>query len=183
MAGELNRWHAELVALTGRLVEEELWGGGGFRSPEHWLTVRAGLSPARAQDVVLVARRRGELPTVSRQLAGGVISIDQAVVVAKYAPASYEASVGGFTPLATVTQLRRSLTRYAFADPAADDAVGGPASGSAGEVPADAAGAPAGVPPVAADVEPRAAEVEPGAGGARGVAEAGGAGGRRAGGR
>lgn len=71
VAGELNRWHAELVALTGRLVEEELWGGGGFRSPEHWLTVRAGLSPARAQDVVLVARRRGELPTVSRQLAVG----------------------------------------------------------------------------------------------------------------
>ncbi len=177
-AGELNRWHAELVALTGRLVEEELWGGGGFRSPEHWLTVRAGLSPARAQDVVLVARRRGELPTVSGQLAGGVISIDQAVVVAKYAPASYEASVGGFTPLATVTQLRRSLTRYAFADPvAAPDPAVAPdpaaaprdrdgdrpagAQSLAHQVAVDVAGAAVDVEPGVADVAPGAAEVAP----------------------
>ena len=61
-AGRLNRAHAELVDIAAALIEGGHWGDGGFRSPEHYLTVRAGLSPAHARDVVVVARRRTELP-------------------------------------------------------------------------------------------------------------------------
>ena len=57
VAARLNRAHAELVDLTRRVLDEERWGGSGIRSPEHWLVLHAGLSPARAADVVRLARR------------------------------------------------------------------------------------------------------------------------------
>ena len=59
VAARLNQDHADLVALTRRLLDEERWAGGGIRSPEHWLMLRAGLSPARAVDVVRLAPPRG----------------------------------------------------------------------------------------------------------------------------
>jgi hypothetical protein len=60
-AGRLNRAHADLVDIAVELVEGGHWGDGGFRSPEHYFVVRAGLSPSHARDVVAVARRRSEL--------------------------------------------------------------------------------------------------------------------------
>ena len=39
VAARLNRHHADLVALTARVLEEERWAGDGIRSPEHWLDV------------------------------------------------------------------------------------------------------------------------------------------------
>ncbi|TPG19751.1 hypothetical protein [Pedococcus bigeumensis] len=59
-AGRLNRAHADLVAIAVELIEGGHWGDGGFRSPEHYFTVRAGLSPAHARDVEVVARRRAD---------------------------------------------------------------------------------------------------------------------------
>ena len=44
VAGRLNRAHADLVAVTVRILAGELWGGEGIRSPEHWLALYAGLS-------------------------------------------------------------------------------------------------------------------------------------------
>src|SRR6476646_6605056 len=82
VAGRLNRAHAELVDIAAELIEGDHWGDGGFRSPEHYLVVRAGLSPAHARDVVAVARRRVELPTMARSVATGALSLDQAAVVA-----------------------------------------------------------------------------------------------------
>ena len=63
VAARLNRAHADLVDLTRRVLDGERWAGGGVRSPEHWLVLHAGLSPARAHDVVRLARRAVELPT------------------------------------------------------------------------------------------------------------------------
>jgi uncharacterized protein DUF222 len=116
VAARLNRDHAELVALTRRLLEEERWTGGGIRSAEHWLMLHAGLSPARAADVVRLARRSVELPTTVAAMAAGQLSVDQAAVVARFAPTSYEASVGELAPMTTVPQLRRALSRYQFAE-------------------------------------------------------------------
>jgi hypothetical protein len=116
VAARLNQDHADLVALTHRLLDKERWAGGGVRSPEHWLMLRAGLSPARAADVVRLARRSDELPTTVTAMAAGQMSVDQAVVVARSAPASYEASIGELAPMTTVPQLRRALSRYQFAD-------------------------------------------------------------------
>jgi hypothetical protein len=56
------------------------------RSPERWLTLRAGLSPFRAETIVALARRHGELPTMMGQFADGQLSVDQ-VMVARFAPA------------------------------------------------------------------------------------------------
>jgi hypothetical protein len=62
-AGRLNRAHADLVDIAVELIAGGHWGDGGFRSPEHYFTVRAGLSPAHARDVVVVARRRPTIRT------------------------------------------------------------------------------------------------------------------------
>src|SRR6476659_10305098 len=129
VAARLNRAHADLVDLTRRVLDGECWAGGGVRSPEHWLVLHAGLSPARAQDVVRLARRAVELPTTVSAMVAGQVSVDQAVVVARYAPASHEESVGELAPMTTVPQLRRALSRYQFGTEASGSDVG---SGSAG---------------------------------------------------
>jgi Domain of unknown function (DUF222) len=131
VAAQLNLAHARLVDLTGRLLEGDRWAGEGIRSAEHWLMVHAGLSPTRAGDVVRLASRAPGLPTTMTALAEGQMSMDQAAVVAKYAPASHEQSIGQFARLTTVPQLRRTLSRYQFGtetggsqDPAGRDGEG-----------------------------------------------------------
>ena len=87
MAGRLNRAHAELVEVAAELIEGKHWGDGGFTSPQHYLVVRAGLSPAHAADVVRVATRRAELPDAAAALGAGELSLDQVSVVARSVPA------------------------------------------------------------------------------------------------
>jgi hypothetical protein len=116
VAARLNQDHADLVALTARALEQERWSGDGIRSPEHWLVLHAGLSPSRAGDVVRLARRSPDLPTTVSAMGAGQLSVDQAAVVARYAPPSHEASIGQLAPMTTVPQLRRALSRYQFAD-------------------------------------------------------------------
>jgi len=116
IAGRLNAAHAELVAATARLIEDELWAGSGIMSPEHWLVLRAGLSPARARDITRIARRSEQLPSTRAALDDGQLSVDQAAVVAKYAPSSHEASITELAVNATVPQLRRTLSRYQFGE-------------------------------------------------------------------
>jgi hypothetical protein len=128
VAARLNRAHADLVELTLRVLEGERWAGGGIRSPEHWLVLHAGLSPARAGDVVRLARRSTQLPTTVAAMAAGQVSVDQAAVVARFAPSSHEASVGELASMTTVPQLRRALSRYQFGS-------GSPAAGGAGGSP------------------------------------------------
>jgi hypothetical protein len=119
LCGGLNTSYARLVAIVAGALAGESWAGGGIRSPEHWLSLRAGLSPFRARAIVAIARRAGELPTVMGQFAAGQLSIDQVAVVARYAPAHVEASVAELAVHASVPQLRRALSRYSF-DPPAD---------------------------------------------------------------
>ncbi len=126
LAGRLNRTHADLVDLTSRLLEGELWGGGGFRSPEHWLVVRVGLSPSRARDVVRIARRREEIPATVDRLGAGRLSLDQAAVVARLAPASHQQSIAELVEHLTVPQVQRALAGYVFdvTTPAAEGEAG-----------------------------------------------------------
>src|SRR6476646_221916 len=120
VAGRLNRAQAELVDIAAELIEDRHWGDGGFKTPEHYLVVRAGLSPAHAADVVRVARRRGELVEASAALGAGELSLDQVAVIARAVPAGYQASVTALAREATVPQLRRAVARHAF--PAAEPA-------------------------------------------------------------
>ena len=52
VAGRLNRAHAELVDIAAELIGDRHWGDGGFKTPEHYLVVRAGLAPGHASDIV-----------------------------------------------------------------------------------------------------------------------------------
>jgi hypothetical protein len=117
LCGVLNASYARLVAIVAAALEDESWAIAGVRSPEHWLTMRAGLSPFRAKAVIAVARRRSELPSVMDQFADGQLSLDQVTVVARYAPAHVEESVAEFAVNASVPQLRRALSHYSFDPP------------------------------------------------------------------
>src|SRR5689334_10804687 len=117
VAGRLNRAQAELVDIAAELITDRHWGDGGFKTPEHYLVVRAGLSPAHAKDVVAVARRRGELVEASAALGAGELSLDQVAVIAHGVPAGYQASVTALAREATVPQLRRVVSRHAFPAP------------------------------------------------------------------
>ncbi len=116
LAGHLAAVHANLVELTRLLIANEAWVGIGIRSLEHWLQVFVGISPAHAANITLIARRAEELPELTQALSAGRIGLDQATVVAQHTPAEYSASVTAFAENATVTQLRRTLPRYSYAD-------------------------------------------------------------------
>ena len=115
-AGALNVAHGRLVELAADLIESELWRGYGIKSVEHWLCWKAGLSPERARQITAVARRRSELPVTVATLTAGELSVDQVICVAKHAPAHNDAEVASFAKVATVTQLRSTLSRYSFAN-------------------------------------------------------------------
>src|SRR4051794_2820403 len=121
VCGQLNRVSARLVALTARAIECEGWAGSGIRSVEHWLVLRAGLSPGRAAAVGLMARRAGGLPGGVGAFAAGRLSVDQVAVVARHAPSHVEASVAELAVSASVPQLGRVLSRYSFDPPTGED--------------------------------------------------------------
>ncbi len=137
-AGALNVAHGRLVELAADLIESGLWCGYGIKSVEHWLCWKAGLSPERARQVTAVARRRGELPVTVAALGAGALSVDQVICVAKHAPAHNDAEVASFAKVATVTQLRSTLSRYSFTEP--DEGTTAPAQqAAAAEAAAEAA--------------------------------------------
>ena len=127
VAARLNQVDADLVALTARVLEEERWAGDGIRSPEHWLVLHAGLSPSPAGDVVRLARRSPDLPTTVTAMGAGQLSMDQAAVVARYAPPSHEASIGQLAPMTTVPRAAleffpdRGFVSFAMAELHSDD--------------------------------------------------------------
>ncbi|HET7398100.1 MAG TPA: DUF222 domain-containing protein [Intrasporangium sp.] len=114
LAADLHDAHARLVNLMVRVIESGSWEGAGLRSPEHWLVVRAGLSPTHARAVVLLARRAAELPVTVAGLRAGRLSLDQAALVARHVPAECDATVAEFAQHATVPRLQRSVGRYDF---------------------------------------------------------------------
>ncbi len=114
VCGELNASHARLVALVAEALAAECWVGVGIHSCEQWVAWQTGLSPARARQVVEIARRRDDLPVTRALLEAGELSVDQVAVVAHHTPASHDADVAAFATAATVSQLRRTLRRYQF---------------------------------------------------------------------
>ena len=127
LAADLHDAHARLVELVTRVLADDTWEAPGIRSPEHWLMVRAGMSRGQAAAIVLLARRQEDLPATAAALRQGVISLDQAAVVARHTPAEFDATVAEFARHATVTQLQRTVTRYDFTlETATHDSEGNP---------------------------------------------------------
>lgn len=114
LAGELAQVQAELVDLTVELLSDSGWAGDGVRSPQHWLQVYTGLSPAQARGVVRVAERAEGLVAVRELMAEGRMTLDQAAPIAEHVPDASVAEVAGLGEVLSVTQLRRVVARYPF---------------------------------------------------------------------
>ena len=107
VAGQLNLVHAHLVETVEQLLQTDAWLQGGARTPEAFLQWKLGLSPARAQDVVAIARKRSEYPAVVELFDRGALSIEQ-VTEAVQVPEWADADIAQLATIATVTKLRRA---------------------------------------------------------------------------
>ena len=114
VAGRLNRAQAELVDIVAEVIDDRHWGDAGFKTPEHYLVVRAGLSQPHAADIVRIARRRSELADATAALDAGELSLDQVAVLARHVPVTHQRSVTQFARNATVPHLRRAVSRHGF---------------------------------------------------------------------
>ncbi len=117
LSSQLAQVHAAMVEETAALLVDDAWAGvGGVRSVQHFLQVYGWLSPAHANQIVAVARRRTELPEAVELMVQGRLSLDQAAVVAQHVPAEFSAGGAELAEQMTVPQLRRTLSRYCFQD-------------------------------------------------------------------
>ena len=128
LAGVLNVANARLVALMAEVLEHDSWSGNGVYSPAQWLAWKSGVSPERAKDIVRVASRRSEFPTIMAAFEAGELTLEQVAVLVK-APAWADADILHWGRVATVARLRKTIRRRWFAgdpdepdpDPSSDD--------------------------------------------------------------
>ncbi|HEX6422813.1 MAG TPA: DUF222 domain-containing protein [Acidimicrobiales bacterium] len=107
--GVVNAAVARLVAAVRVLLEADGWAGRGIRSPEHWLTWKAGISRARAEGLVCIARRAGDLPACWSLFEQGRLGEDAMVRIARRVPAARDAQVAALAPQLLIAQLDRLL--------------------------------------------------------------------------
>ena len=150
VCGHLNACHGQLIDLVVETLATNGWHGHGFRSPEHWVSLRTGFSPTRSRQIVQLARRAAELPVTVDAVRSGRLSIDQAVVVAQTVPAHNDSEACDIAIVSSVSQLRHALGRYAFDLPAPEPE---PEPEPVEDEPAVPPVPP--VPPVVAPVDPR----------------------------
>ncbi|MGA1075448.1 MAG: HNH endonuclease [Ilumatobacteraceae bacterium] len=133
LAGQLNVVNARLVEVTETVLVDELWRQGGMRTPSAFLQWRLGVSSVRANDLVTVARRRGEFPVLMGCFERGEFSLEQ-MAAAVAAPAWADGLIVDFVRISTPSKIRRAMRSDMFTDvPAASDATDD-ASGSAAPV-------------------------------------------------
>ncbi len=150
VCGHLNACHGQLIDLVVETLATNGWHGHGFRSPEHWVSLRTGFSPTRSRQIVQLARRAAELPVTVDAVRSGRLSIDQAVVVAQTVPAHNDREACDIAIVSSVSRLRHALGRYAFDLPAPEPE---PEPEPVEDEPAVPPVSP--VPPVVAPVDPR----------------------------
>jgi hypothetical protein len=113
--GALNAATGRLVSLLARALEGGADQATGIHSPEHWVGWKCGVSRGRARRLVAMARRLGELSETARAFEAGEVSEDQVAVICRHAPAYADAEVATLARQASVSQLARTLSRYAWA--------------------------------------------------------------------
>ena len=107
--GTVNPAVARLVRALVDLLAADGWQGAGIRSPEHWLTWKAGVSHGRAAGLVRIARRVDELPACFALFAEGRLGEDAMVRIARRVPADRDAEVAALAPKLLIAQLDRVL--------------------------------------------------------------------------
>jgi len=117
VCGILNVATGRLVALIGRVLDTEAYAGAGIRSPEQWVAWQCGVSLGRARSLVATARRLPELPETRAALQAGELAEDQVAVICRSTPGRNDVEAADLGRVATVAQLKRTLSRYAFDEP------------------------------------------------------------------
>jgi hypothetical protein len=107
--GPVNAGIARLVVALVGLLAVDGWAGSCIRSPEHWVTWKAGLSHHRAEGLVRIARRVDELPACFALFTAGRLGEDAMVRIARRVPASRDAEIAGLAPRLLISQLDRIL--------------------------------------------------------------------------
>ncbi len=84
LCGQRNAIDGRIAELVGEVseFEDELLGGTGLRSVEHFCTWQLGVSSSRAKDLTAIAKRIDELPETVGLLREGLLSADQVAVIA-----------------------------------------------------------------------------------------------------
>lgn len=100
---------ARLVVALRVLLDTDGWEGAGIRSPEHWVTWKAGMSRSRAEGLVRIARRSAELPACWALFQAGQLGEDAMVRIARRVPAARDAEVAAIAPTLLIPQLDRLL--------------------------------------------------------------------------
>ena len=109
LTGTINMAVARLVATIRMLIDTDGWHGHGIQSVEHWVTWKAGVSGARAGNLVRIARRIPELPACWGLFEQGRLTEDAMSLIARRVPAERDAEVAGWAPRMLVAQLSRAL--------------------------------------------------------------------------
>ena len=105
----VNAGVARLVgALTGLLAAGG-WQGAGIRSPEHWVCWKAAVGRSRADGLVRIARRVGELPACWALFCEGRLGEDAMVRIARRVPTPRDAEMAALAPSLLISQLDRLL--------------------------------------------------------------------------
>jgi Domain of unknown function (DUF222) len=107
--GTVNVAIARLVAAIRLLLASDGWGGAGIQSPEHWVCWQANVSRPRAEGLVRIARRAGELPACWALFQAGRLGEDAMVRIARRVPAARDAEVAALAPALLIAQLDRLL--------------------------------------------------------------------------
>jgi hypothetical protein len=115
----MNLATVAIVEAIGDLLAGGAWCGVGVRSPEHWVSWKANVSRYRAEGLVRIARRRGELPWCWALFERGRLTEDAMVRIAARVPADRDVQVAGLAASMTIHQLGRLL---ASLPPLDDDA-------------------------------------------------------------
>jgi hypothetical protein len=109
LCGQQNVIAGQITEILGTIDAEGLWADMGARSLEHLATWQLGVSAARARNLCAIARRREQLPVTAGLLGEGVLSEDQAAVIARRAPDGTDEHYADLARFATVSQLRTAL--------------------------------------------------------------------------
>jgi Domain of unknown function (DUF222) len=105
--GTVNVAIARLVAAVRDLLVTDGWEGIGIQSPEPcW---KAGVSRARAEGLVAIARRARDLPACWALFAAGRLGEDAMVRIARRVTAARDAEIAALAPTLLVSQLDRLL--------------------------------------------------------------------------
>jgi Domain of unknown function (DUF222) len=107
--GTVNAAVARLVAAVRVLLDTGGWEGVGIRSPEHWLCWKAGVSRPRAEGLVGIARRAGDLPACWALFEQGRLGEDAMIRIARRVPAARDAEIAALAPQLLIPQLDRLL--------------------------------------------------------------------------